>query len=140
MVVMTHLRYARANARVHWIRLQHCAWRKDNPIELGWERLLETPETEKISVAQIKQISQVENPYCELSTQQIADFLANFNAESDCYFPSLDSNFEQILSQYDDSTCPSVCQPTSVFAIPTANCNDDFPTASQTSNISSTST
>ena len=23
-----------------------CAWRKDNPIELGWERLLETPESE----------------------------------------------------------------------------------------------
>ena len=85
-------------------------------------------------------ISQGKNPFCELSTQQIADFLANFDADGDCYFLSLDSDFEQILSQYDYSTCPSVCQPSSVSAVPTANGNDDFPTASQTSSISSTST
>ena len=55
--------------------------------------------------------SQLEDPYCKLSMQQTADFLANF--DDDGYFPEIDSGFEQILSQYDSSsgTYPSVCQP-----------------------------
>ena len=52
-----------------------CAWRMDNPIELGWERLLETPESEN-GASNLCGVdltcSQVENPYRKLFTQQTA--------------------------------------------------------------------
>ena len=66
--------------------------------------------------------SQLEDPYRELSTQQTADFLANF--DDDGYFPEIDSGFEQVLSQYDYSsgTYPSVCQPIT-------QCATELPTA-----------
>ena len=54
-----------------------CAWRKDNPIELGWERLLEDSEPLNggSTVCGVNlTCSQVENPDRELSTQQTADF------------------------------------------------------------------
>ena len=53
----------------------YCTWRKDNPIELGWERLLETPESDISNLCGVDlTCTQVDNPHHELSTQQIADF------------------------------------------------------------------
>ena len=161
-----------------------CAWRKDNPIELGWERLLETPESENGASTLCGvdlTCSQVENPYRELSTQQTADFfllilmaivisltwtpiLNKFSSQYDStcpsvcplkssatkspsvstvptasqadgnyYFPSMDSDFEQILSQY-DSTCPCVCQlSSSATELPSVS---TVPRASQASCVS----
>ena len=76
-----------------------CSWRRDNPIELGWERLLE--DSEPLCRVDLT-CSQVENPYRELSTQQTADFLAGF--DEDVLFPRIDDEFEQVLSQYDSAS------------------------------------
>ena len=78
-----------------------CAWRKDNPIELGWERLLEDSELLNggSTVCGVNlTCSQVENPDRELSTQQTADFLSRI--DDDCLFPKLDYD----LSKF----CPSM--------------------------------
>lgn len=109
-----------------------CAWRKDNPIELGWERLLEDSEPLNggSTVCGVNlTCSQVENPDRELSTQQTADFLSRI--DDDCLFPKLDYDFEQVLSQYDSysgastmadtsGTYPSNIQPTSCVTTPAA--------------------
>ena len=54
-----------------------CAWRRDNPIELGWERLLNDSDPLECG-ARLYGVdltcSQVDNPDCQLSTQQTADF------------------------------------------------------------------
>ena len=82
-----------------------CSWRKQNPIELGWERLLDSDDAETYGRASASTYgvelssSQIEDPYKELSTQQTTDFLENFDCDD--YFPKLDSDFEQILSQVD---------------------------------------
>ena len=68
------------------------ARRRDNPIELGWERLLDDSEPLDTNVCGVDlTASHVENPYRELSTQQTADFLAGFD---DDLFPKLDYDFE----------------------------------------------
>ena len=67
-----------------------CAWRKENPIELGWERLLNS-EGACSSSATLCGVdltsSQVLDPTSDLSTQQTTDFLANFS--DDLYSLSL---------------------------------------------------
>jgi hypothetical protein len=75
-----------------------CAWRKDNSIELGWERLLDDSEPLNggSTVCRVNlTCSQVENSDCELSTQQTADFLSGIGDDS-----IQDYDFEQLLSQY----------------------------------------
>ena len=55
-----------------------CAWRKENPINLGWERLLDDDDQEGIGATVCGvdlTCSQLENPDRELSTQQTAAFL-----------------------------------------------------------------
>ena len=80
-----------------------CAWRKDNPIELGWERLLDPEEAAATTVCRVDlTTSQLLDPSSELSTQQTTDFLANFT--DDLYFPRLDAEFENILTQAEAST------------------------------------
>ena len=74
-----------------------CAWRKDNPIELGWERLLDPEEAAATTVCRVDlTTSQLLDPSSELSTQQTTDFLANFT--DDLYFPRLDAEFENIFN------------------------------------------
>ena len=70
--------------------------------------------------------SQVQDPYCELSTQQTADFLANLML---MVIVMIFLAWTPILNN-------SVCQPNSVSNLPTAYGNSDFPTTSQASNIS----
>ena len=82
----------------------------DNPINLGWERLLDDSDESSNGGPVLCRVeltcSQLENPYSELSTQQTADFLAK--CDDDGSFPDIDSHFEQILSQYDSGSTPSV--------------------------------
>ena len=49
---------------------------------------------------------------CDLSTQQTTEFLANFDDES--YFPHIDAEFEQILTQVETSVSRSVTGSTTV--------------------------
>ena len=82
-----------------------CTWRRENPIELGWERLLEPEEacsTGSTLCGVDLTSSQMLNPSCELSTQQVTAFLANFNNEN--YFPHFDAEFEQVLTHVEKST------------------------------------
>ena len=46
-----------------------CNWRKENPIELGWEPLME----EELYGVKLTS-SQIADPHKELSTQQTSDF------------------------------------------------------------------
>ena len=83
-----------------------CAWRRENPIELGWERLLE-PEEACADGSTLCGVdltsSQMSDPSLVLCTKRTTDFLANFDDES--YFPQLDAEFEQVLTQVE--TCAS---------------------------------
>ena len=82
-----------------------CTWRRENPIELGWERLLEPEEacsTGSTLCGVDLTSSQMLNPSGELSTQQVTGFLANFNNEN--YFPHFDAEFEQVLTHVEKST------------------------------------
>ena len=85
-----------------------CAWRRQNPIDLGLERLLDDSASNsggsRLCGVELT-CSQLEDPYTELSTQQRADLLAH--VDDDCTFPSMDADLEQVLSQY-DSFKPSV--------------------------------
>ena len=67
-----------------------CSWRKDNPIELGWERLLDDSESNnggtRLCGVDLTCL-QLENPYSELSTQQTDEFLAQL--DDDGSFPKL---------------------------------------------------
>ena len=82
-----------------------CTWRRENPIELGWERLLE-PEEARSTGSTLCRVdlasSQMVDPSCELSPQQATDCLANFDNEN--YFPHFDAEFEQVLTQVETST------------------------------------
>ena len=82
-----------------------CTWRRENPIELWWERLLE-PEEACSTGSTLCGVdltgSQMLDPSCELSTQQVTGFLANFDDEN--YFPHFDAEFEQVLTQVETST------------------------------------
>ena len=81
-----------------------CAWRKENLIKLGWERLLDPEEacSNSATFCGVDLTSlQVLDPSSDLSTQQTADFLANFSDE--LYFPKLDAEFEQVLMQVETS-------------------------------------
>ena len=88
-----------------------CAWRRQNLLDLGWERLLDDSASNSGDSGDSRlcgvelTCSQLEDPYTELSTQQTADFLAH--VDDDCTFPSMDAELEQVLSQY-DSFNPSV--------------------------------
>ena len=67
-----------------------CLMRKDNPIELGWERLLEDKEPGHHTNAPFGvelSCSQIGDPQKELSTQQTKVFLDNF--DDDSYFPEV---------------------------------------------------
>ena len=75
-----------------------CNWRKENPIELGWEPLMEK-ELYGVKLTS----SQVADPHKELSTQQTSDFLANFDDDDD-NFPAYDAEFEQILTQVEQQS------------------------------------
>ena len=48
--------------------------------------------------------SQVDNPDCNLSTPQTADFLTRF--DDDCLFPKLDYEFDQALPSMTITLCP----------------------------------
>ena len=80
-----------------------CAWRRENPIELGWERLLE-PEEAYYSGSTLCGVdltsSQMSDHSLVLCTQQTTDFLTNFDDES---FPQLDAEFKQILTRVETS-------------------------------------
>ena len=79
-----------------------CTWRRKNPIELGWERLLEPEEacsTGSTLCGVDLTSSQMLDPSCELPTQQATDFLANFDDEN--YF---NAEFKQVLTQVETST------------------------------------
>ena len=86
-----------------------CTWRRENPIEFGWEILLEpeeayssgsTPCGVDLTSLQMSHHSLV------LCIQQTTDFLANFDDES--YFPQLDAEFKQVLTQVETSASQSV--------------------------------
>ena len=98
-----------------------CNWRKDTPIELGWERLLEDSESNnggtRLCGVDLT-CSQLENHHCVLSTQQTADFLAQF--VDDDSFPKIDTNFEEILSQYDSFASPTPSLPAATTIVSTA--------------------
>ena len=82
-----------------------CTWRRENPIELGWERLLEPEEpcsTGSTLCGVDLTSSQMLDSSCELSTQQTTDFLANFDDEN--YFPHFNAEFEHVLTQVETST------------------------------------
>jgi hypothetical protein len=95
-----------------------CAWRRENPIELGWERLLE-PEEACSSGSTLCGVdltsSQMLDPSGILCTQQTTDFLANFDDEG--YFPQLDAEFEQVLTQVETSASQSVTACTSSVTV-----------------------
>ena len=86
-----------------------CTWRRENPIELGWKRLLE-PEEACSSGSTLYGVdltsSQMSDHSLVLCTQQTTDFLANFDDES--YFPQLDAEFEQVLTQVETSASQSL--------------------------------
>ena len=86
-----------------------CTWRRENPIELEWERLLE-PEKACSTGSTLCGVdltsSQMLDPSCELSTQQATYFLANF--DNDNYVPYFDAEFEQVLTQVETSTSQDV--------------------------------
>ena len=85
-------------------------WRKENPIELGWERLLDEEACSSATLFGVDLTSsQVIDPSSDLSTQQTSDFLANFN--DDLYFAQLDAEFEQVLTQVETSNS----QPKPIF-------------------------
>ena len=57
-----------------------CAWRKENPINVGWERLLDDHEGGGATVCGVNlTCSQLKNPDCKLSTQQTAEFLSTYD-------------------------------------------------------------
>ena len=96
-----------------------CAWRRNNPLELGWERLLDDSESGARLCGVDLSSYQLENPYTEISTQQTADFLATFDDDSS--FSTIDPELEQVLSQYDSSAAsnpPSV--PSATVVVSTA--------------------
>ena len=98
-----------------------CNWRKDNPIELGWERLLEDSESNNGGTPLCGvdlTCSQLENPHSVLSTQQTADFIAQF--DDDDSFPKIDTNFENILSQYDLFAGATLSLPAATTIVSTA--------------------
>ena len=87
-----------------------CAWRRENLMELGWERLLEPEEACSSGSTRCRvdlTSSQMLDSSCDLSTQQ-----TNFDDES--YFPHLDAEFEQILTQVETSVSRSVTGSTTV--------------------------
>lgn len=93
-----------------------CTWRRENLIELGWERLLE-PEacsTGSTLCGVDLTSSQMLDPSCELSTQQVTGYLANLNDEK--YFPHFDAEFEQVLTQVEKSTSQYVTASTTCTA------------------------
>ena len=96
-----------------------CAWRKENPIELWWERLLD-PEEACSSHTTLCGVdptsSQLLDPSSDLSTQQTTEFLSNFSDE--LYFPKLDAEFEQVSTQVETSTS----QPKPVSSLPITTC------------------
>ena len=99
-----------------------CAWRKENPIELVWERLLDEEACSSATLFRVDLTSsQVLDPSSDLSTQQTSGFLANFN--DDLYFAQLDAEFEQILPQVEET---SNSQPKHVF------CCSSLPSTSTT--------
>ena len=105
-----------------------CAWRKDNPIELGWERLLETPESENSASNLCGVDLGCLDGQSLLRIIYPADSRFLTNLDGDCYFSNVYSDFEQSLSKY-DSTYPSFCQPkSSATELPSVS---TIPTASQ---------
>ena len=54
------------------------------------------------------------DPSCELSTQQVTGFLANFDGEK--YFPHFNAEFEQVLTQVEKSTSQYVTASTMCMA------------------------
>ena len=97
-----------------------CTWRRENPIELGWERLLE-PEEACSTGSTLCRVdltsSQMLDPSCELSTQQVTGFLANFDDKN--YFPHFSAEFEQVLMQVETSTSQYVTTSTTCTALVT---------------------
>ena len=106
-----------------------CAWWRENPIELGWGRLLEPEEAcsggstlcgVDLTSSQMSDHSLV----LQLCTQQTTDCLANFDDES--YFPQLDAGFEQVLTHVETSASANTMYTSSVTiastTVTSANC------------------